>query len=82
VIELANNRCLECKRFMVDFETYRQLHYNSPNFKRQYPKIDDDDCERMDPHVMALDETPSASEIYIFPNTIPGYDLRSKKLGK
>jgi hypothetical protein len=36
----------------------------------------------MKPEVMALDEPPSAPEIYIFPNTIPGYDLKSKKWGK
>ncbi|KAH8654590.1 P-loop containing nucleoside triphosphate hydrolase protein [Tricladium varicosporioides] len=33
----------------------------------------------MDPEAMASDEPPSAPELYIFPNTIPGFDLRSKK---
>jgi hypothetical protein len=66
----------------VDFQTYQQIHYSSGNFKLLYPNIDDQDCQRMKPEVMALDEPPSAPEIYIFPNTIPGYDLKSKKWGK
>ncbi|KAH8586201.1 P-loop containing nucleoside triphosphate hydrolase protein [Bisporella sp. PMI_857] len=67
------------ERFVVDFQTYQQLHYSSGNFKVAYPSIGDQDCQRMKPEVMASDEPPPAPEIYIFPNTIPGYDLRSKK---
>ncbi len=66
----------------MDFQTYQQLHYSSVNFKVTYPSIDDHECQRMDPEVMASDLPPSAPEIYIFPNTIPGYDLRSKKWGE
>ncbi|ETS84852.1 hypothetical protein PFICI_02877 [Pestalotiopsis fici W106-1] len=67
------------ERFMVDFETYRQLHSSSSTFKMSYPSIDDDKCQRMNPETMASDEPPSAPDIYVFPNTIPGYNLRSKK---
>jgi len=67
---------------MVDFHTYQQLHYTSSNFKYTYPHIDDEKCERMSADVMASDEPPPVPEIYIFPNTIPGYDLRSKKWGE
>ncbi|KAH7397602.1 AAA family ATPase [Cadophora sp. MPI-SDFR-AT-0126] len=67
------------ERFVIDFETYRQLHSSSSNFKMLYPSIDAQDCEHMTPEMMASEHPPSAPDIYIFPNTIPGYDLRSKK---
>nr|RBQ95649.1 hypothetical protein FVER53263_12415 [Fusarium verticillioides] len=67
------------ERFMVDFATYEELHSDTPSFKRSYPMIDDPDCERMVSHSMDSDNPPSAPEIYIFPNSIVAYNLRSKK---
>ncbi|KAF5568819.1 aaa family atpase [Fusarium phyllophilum] len=67
------------ERFMVDFATYEELHSDTPSFKRSYSMIDDPDCERMVSHSMDSDDPPSAPEIYIFPNSIVAYDLRSKK---
>ncbi|KAG5797173.1 hypothetical protein H9Q69_003782 [Fusarium xylarioides] len=67
------------ERFMVDFATYEELHSDTPSFKRSYPMIDDPDCERMVSHSMDSDDPPSAPEIYIFPNSIVAYNLRSKK---
>ena len=59
---------------MVDFHTYKQLHPN----KHTYYKIHD----YLDPAATASDEPPPAPSIYVFPNKIPGYNLRSKKWGK
>lgn len=67
------------ERFMVDFETYRQLHSSSSAFKMSYPIIDEEEHQRMDADTMKSDKPPSAPDIYVFPNTIPGYNLRSKK---
>lgn len=66
---------------MVDFYTYRQLHSDSIAFKREYCSIDDPEVKRMDPSVMEADEPPQSPEIYAFPDTIIGYNLRSKKWG-
>ncbi|PQE33385.1 AAA family ATPase protein [Rutstroemia sp. NJR-2017a WRK4] len=67
------------ERFVVDFQTYQQLHSSSGNFKMLYPSIDAQDSERIDSEIMASDDPRSAPNIYVFSNTIPGYDLRSKK---
>jgi hypothetical protein len=67
---------------VVDFQTYQQLHSTSRSFQIAYPTIDDPGYERMSDEVMASDSPPSAPDIYVFPNTIPGYDLRSKKWSK
>ncbi|KAF3006997.1 hypothetical protein E8E14_007964 [Neopestalotiopsis sp. 37M] len=67
------------ERFMVDFETYRQIHSSSFTFKFSYPSICDDKLPRMDPRIMKSDEPPPAPDIYVFPKTIPGYNLQSKK---
>jgi hypothetical protein len=67
---------------VVDFQTYQQLHSSSGNFKMLYPSIDAQDVERIGPEIMASNDPPAAPDIYVFPNTIPGYDLRSKKWGK
>ncbi|KIM95508.1 hypothetical protein OIDMADRAFT_106443 [Oidiodendron maius Zn] len=64
---------------MIDFHMYQQLHKDSPTFKRSYPNIDDLNCERMDSEMMDANEPPTAPHIYVFPNTILGYNLRSKK---
>ncbi|KAI0971024.1 P-loop containing nucleoside triphosphate hydrolase protein [Xylaria arbuscula] len=66
-------------RFMIDFETYEQLHSDSANFKDIYRKFEDKKSDPMDPEVMASDIPPGAPEIYVFPPKITGYNLRSKK---
>ncbi|KAI0892764.1 AAA family ATPase [Annulohypoxylon nitens] len=77
--EDQRNETSNGERFMVDFETYQQLHSSSNTFKLSYPRIKDENFERMNPDIMASDKPPSAPDIYVFPNTIPGYNLRSKK---
>ncbi|KAI0444196.1 P-loop containing nucleoside triphosphate hydrolase protein [Xylaria telfairii] len=67
------------ERFMVDFETYEELHSDSANFKTLYSKSDDKSQQRMDPAVMASETPPAAPEIYVFPRAIMGYNLRTKK---
>ncbi len=67
---------------MVDFETYRQLHENSGHFKMTYPSIDGAKSLRMDLEMIKSDDPPLAPDIYVFPNTIPGYNLRSKTWSK
>ncbi|KAI1146887.1 P-loop containing nucleoside triphosphate hydrolase protein [Nemania diffusa] len=58
-------------RFVVDFHTYKQLHHDSHKFKLLYP--------HMDPERLDLNDPPESPDIYVFPRTIPGYDLHSKK---
>lgn len=59
------------ERFMVDFHTYQQLHPCMRTSRESH------DC--LDSAAMASDEPPAAPSIYVFPNMIPGYNLRSKK---
>ena len=64
---------------MTDFDTYAQLHSDVYTFKRTYQFIDDPDCDRMDSQTMEGDDPPDAPDIYVFPNSIVAYNLRSKK---
>ncbi|KAI0876601.1 P-loop containing nucleoside triphosphate hydrolase protein [Hypoxylon argillaceum] len=66
-------------RFVVDFHTYKQLHHDSHKFKLLYPHIDDPKHKHMDPERLDLNDPPESPDIYVFPRTIPGYDLHSKK---
>lgn len=67
---------------MIDFHTYEQLHSDSNSFKKSYPTIDDPKIKHMSPEVVAFDSPPPIPDLYVFPNTIPAYNLRSKKWGK
>lgn len=67
---------------MIDFHTYAQLHSDSHTFKKTYSSIDDPKVKHMDPEAMASDDPPLKPDLYVFPNTIPAYNLRSKKWGK
>lgn len=58
---------------MVDYKTYRTLHpSDEPRFRSR------DKWENLPTD----GSTPSGPEIYLFPPTIPGFDLRLKKWGK
>lgn len=75
------------ERFMVDFQIYKELHSDSLKFQLLYEREDmeDDDEEgryKISPEDMESDTPPSAPEIYVFPPTVPGYNLRSKKWGE
>ncbi|KAJ9605958.1 hypothetical protein H2200_009807 [Cladophialophora chaetospira] len=67
------------ERFMVDFNTYRQLHSGTYAFREVYGEIDNDDVTRMDLSIMESDEPPPSPDIYAFPATIIGFNLRTKK---
>lgn len=75
------------ERFMVDFEIYRQLHSDSIKFQLLYERDESDDEDeegryKMSAEDMASETPPLAPEIYVFPATVPGYNLRSKKWGE
>lgn len=59
---------------MVDFNTYKVLHSDSLAFSRPFHNADYMDQETMD-----KDEPPPEPELYLFPPTVPGYNLRRKK---
>ncbi|PKY02830.1 P-loop containing nucleoside triphosphate hydrolase protein [Aspergillus campestris IBT 28561] len=62
------------ERFMIDFPTYKQLHFSEPKIPRIVGKGEQISAERMD-----LDEPPPAPELFLFPTTIIGFNLRRKK---
>jgi hypothetical protein len=66
---------------MVDFQTYRQMHSDLQSFKRTYPGIDNPK-DLMDKDIMDNEDPPSEPDIYLFPHTVIGYNLRSKKWGE
>ncbi|KAE9571386.1 hypothetical protein CGMCC3_g12570 [Colletotrichum fructicola] len=60
------------ERFMIDYDTYTSLHpINSYSMK-----VADVVAE---PGLPADGSEPHAPEIYLFPNIVPGFDLRRKK---
>lgn len=61
---------------MIDFPTYKQLHPSDPK------TVLLGNCEEILPEQMDLDEPPSAPELFLFPSTIIGFNLRRKKWGK
>ena len=66
---------------MVDFQTYKQLYSDSKAFKKAYPFIDNTINERMEDSISDAEEPPTSPEIYVFPDSIPAYNIRSKKWG-
>ncbi|KAH8761084.1 AAA family ATPase [Diaporthe sp. PMI_573] len=78
------------ERFMVDFQIYKELHRDSLKFQLLYEDEDEDEDDdeedsdgrlrrKMSPEEMESDTPPSDPDIYVFPDTVPGYNLRSKK---
>ncbi|GKT55434.1 AAA family ATPase [Colletotrichum tofieldiae] len=64
---------------MIDFNTYKQLHSDSYKFRSAYPFLDNPDRKEMKADIWELDDPPSGQELYIFPSTMVGYNLRQKK---
>jgi hypothetical protein len=64
---------------MIDFATYKQLHADSPKFKRAYPLLNKRDRKEMDADVMKSEEPPPSPDLLVFPSAIIGYNLRQKK---
>lgn len=70
---------------MVDFGTYKEIHGDSATYRRSYglDTLDDTpESEQMKPKEMKTDTPPSTPEIFVFPNMIPAYNMRSKKCSK
>ncbi|KAL3605320.1 hypothetical protein FPOAC2_00263 [Fusarium poae] len=74
-----NNLSSEGERYMVDFNTYKQLHSDSYKFKMAYPSLTNPNRKEMDPALMECDEPPQVPELFVFPSTVVGYNLRHKK---
>ncbi len=66
---------------MIDFKTYKLLHSNSAGFMMQYGRGREEQFD-MDPSFMERGEPPLAPDLYLFPDSIIGFDLRRKKLGE
>ncbi|KAF2852498.1 P-loop containing nucleoside triphosphate hydrolase protein [Plenodomus tracheiphilus IPT5] len=62
------------ERFMVDFETHKQLH----PYQNSSTNVDES-MEKMEGGTFESDVPPPAPEIYVFPDTMPAYNLRTKK---
>ncbi|KAK2006375.1 hypothetical protein LZ32DRAFT_611335 [Colletotrichum eremochloae] len=60
------------ERFMIDYDTYKSLHISSTYAKELSGAVPE-------PNLPKGDSEPCAPEIYLFPNQIPGFDLRRKK---
>nr|RBR00950.1 hypothetical protein FVER53263_01636 [Fusarium verticillioides] len=69
----------EGERYMIDFNTYKQLHSDSHMFKIAYSSLSSPNRKEMDATVMECDDPPHGAELLVFPNTIVGYNLRQKK---
>lgn len=67
---------------MVDFQTYRQLHSDTASFKRSFLAKDEASTKFLSDERMEDDKPPTEPEIYVFPDTIIGYNLHTKKWGE
>ncbi|KAK7977186.1 hypothetical protein PG988_004676 [Apiospora saccharicola] len=70
-------------RFMIDYKMYQQLHSSSVTFMSRLPRPNrsEDEPERLGSEVMENDSPPPSPDIYVFPDTIPGYNIHTKKWG-
>lgn len=67
---------------MIDFNTYKQLHSDSANFKISYPVLGRSDRIEISATAMENDDSPQGPELFVFPSTLVGYNLRQKKWRK
>lgn len=71
---------------MVDFQIYKELHSDSFKFQLMYEEEeeeeDSEDRRKISAEDMESETPPPRPSIYVFPNTVPGYNLRSKKWGR
>lgn len=64
------------QRFMVDFNTYKELHpYNTYSRFQQ-------SSSKADKYTPKDSQGPQVPEVYLFPTMVPGFDLRRKQWGK
>ncbi|KAI6758223.1 hypothetical protein HG530_010463 [Fusarium avenaceum] len=74
-----NDLAKEGERYMIDFNTYKQLHSDSIKFKTTYLSPASTDRKEMEAKVMECDDPPQGPELFVFPSSIVGYNLRQKK---
>ncbi|KAK8087324.1 hypothetical protein PG994_002298 [Apiospora phragmitis] len=69
------------ERFMVDYKTYQRLHSSLVMTPARFSKTNRsaEDSERLSSEVMENDTPPPSPDIYVFPDTIPGYNIHTKK---
>ncbi|KAJ3540144.1 hypothetical protein NM208_g5192 [Fusarium decemcellulare] len=67
------------ERYMVDFDTYKQLHSDSPKFKEAFPFLNKRDRKEMKTAMMECEDPPQGPELMVFPSKVIGYNLRQKK---
>lgn len=67
---------------MIDFNTYKQLHSESNKLKTTDPSPASTDRKEMEAKVMESDDPPQGPELFVFPSTIVGFNLRLKKWRK
>ncbi|CAI0648973.1 unnamed protein product, partial [Colletotrichum noveboracense] len=60
------------ERFMIDYDTYTSLHPTNSYAMKVTEVV-------AEPGLPADGSEPHAPEIYLFPNMVPGFDLRRKK---
>ncbi|RGP77597.1 aaa family atpase [Fusarium longipes] len=67
------------ERYMIDFNTYKHLHSDSTKFKTTYSSLTNPHLIEMDPALMECENPPEGPELFIFPSSVVGYNLRQKK---
>lgn len=77
------------KQLHSDSNKFKLLYEENSDYSDESSDSDDDEYEdddqngrKMSAEDMASETPPSRPYIYLFPDTIPGYNLRSKKWGK
>ncbi|KAL8314031.1 hypothetical protein RB597_006447 [Gaeumannomyces tritici] len=75
------------QRFMTDFATYKELHPDNPYLRSMsYQKIGMPGHDSLGSHpelnLPTDGSEPAAPSIYLFPEYLPGFDLRRKKWGE
>lgn len=64
---------------MIDFASYKTLHLDKQSSKKSGARTDPN---IIPVQVLEKDGMPSTPELYLFPNTIPGFSLRRKRWSK
>jgi hypothetical protein len=62
-------------RYMIDMKTYKMLHAGA---REDSAAVE----AELDSASMAADELPQEPFVFLLPNEIKGYNLRTKKWGK
>lgn len=72
----------DSNKFKLLYEEHSDYSDSSDESDDGEDDDDDENGRKMSAEDMASETPPSRPYIYLFPDTIPGYNLRSKKWGK